>query len=127
MGWSNHPPGATSAPRRSSDSAAAGRAYANGDPTPAIAPAVVVQRRKSRRERSGIQAILNAGGCFRLHNTMLPKPPFACELSNEDELAMFDNLRPRLNGVWDALTDCDERTYTSVVIPSMTLDQRELK
>ena len=40
---------------------------------------------------------------------------------------MFDNLKPRLDGVWDALTDCDERTYTSVVVPSMTLDQRELK
>ncbi len=58
---------------------------------------------------------------------MLPKPPFACDLSSEDELAIFDNLKPRLDGVWDALTDCDERTYTSVVIPSMTLDQRELR
>ena len=58
---------------------------------------------------------------------MLPKPPFACDLSSEDELAIFDNLKPRLDGVWDALTDCDERTYTSVVIPSMTLDQRELQ
>jgi hypothetical protein len=57
---------------------------------------------------------------------MLPKPPFACDLSSEDELAIFENLKPRLDGVWDALTDCDERTYTSVVIPSMTLDQREL-
>ena len=58
---------------------------------------------------------------------MLPKPPFACDLSSEDELAMFENLKPRLDGVWDSLTDCDERTYTSVVVPSMTLDQRELK
>ena len=40
---------------------------------------------------------------------------------------MFENLKPRLDGVWDSLTDCDERTYTSVVVPSMTLDQRELK
>jgi len=58
---------------------------------------------------------------------MLPKPPFACDLSNEDEIAIFDDLKSRLAGVWDSLTDCDERTYTSVVIPSMTLDQRELR
>jgi hypothetical protein len=58
---------------------------------------------------------------------MLPKPPFACDLPLERELAVFESLKPRLDGVWDALTDCDERTYTSVVVPSMTLDQRELK
>ncbi len=58
---------------------------------------------------------------------MLPKPPFACDLPLERELAVFESLKPRLAGVWDALTDCDERTYTSVVVPSMTLDQRELK
>jgi hypothetical protein len=58
---------------------------------------------------------------------MLPKPPFACDLPIEHELSIFDSLKPRLAGVWDSLTDCDERAYTSVVIPSMTLDQRELK
>jgi hypothetical protein len=58
---------------------------------------------------------------------MLPKPPYACDLPLERELAVFESLKPRLGGVWDALTDCDERAYTSVVVPSMTLDQRELR
>jgi hypothetical protein len=27
---------------------------------------------------------------------MIPKPPFACDLSLEDELAAFERLKPRL-------------------------------
>ena len=59
--------------------------------------------------------------------SMIPKPPFACDLSLEDELAAFERLKPRLGEVWSALTASDDRSYTSVVVPSMTLDQSELR
>jgi hypothetical protein len=58
---------------------------------------------------------------------MIPKPPFPCDLSLEDEIAAFELLKPRLAQVWSALTASDDRSYTSVVVPSMTLDQSELK
>ena len=58
---------------------------------------------------------------------MIPKPPFACNLSLEDEIAAFERLKPRLAEIWSALTASDDRTYTSVVVPSMTLDQSELR
>lgn len=58
---------------------------------------------------------------------MIPKPPFPCDLSLEEELAAFESLKPRLAEVWSALTASDDRGYTSVVVPSMTLDQRELR
>ena len=59
--------------------------------------------------------------------SMIPKPPFACDLSLEDELAAFERLKPRLAEIWSALTASDDRSYTSVVVPSMTLDQSELR
>ena len=59
--------------------------------------------------------------------SMIPKPPFACSLSLEDELAGFERLKPRLAEIWSALTASDDRSYTSVVVPSMTLDQSELR
>jgi hypothetical protein len=58
---------------------------------------------------------------------MIPKPPFACDLSLDQELAAFEQLKPRLAQIWTALTASDDRPYTSVVVPSMTLDQSELR
>jgi PGM1 C-terminal domain len=58
---------------------------------------------------------------------MIPKPPFASDLSLDDELGAFELLKPRLAQVWSALTASDDRGYTSVVVPSMTLDQNELR
>ena len=58
---------------------------------------------------------------------MIPKPPFANTLSLDEELAAFERLKPRLAEIWSALTAADDRSYTSVVIPSMTLDQSELR
>ena len=58
---------------------------------------------------------------------MIPKPPFACDLSLDEELAAFELLKPRLAQIWSALTASDDRSYTSVVVPSMTLDQSELR
>lgn len=58
---------------------------------------------------------------------MIPKPPFAADLTLEAEVAAFRELQPRLLTVWEALTMRDEEPHTSVVVPSMTLDQSELK
>jgi hypothetical protein len=48
-------------------------------------------------------------------------------LSLEQEIAAFRELQPRLLSVWDALTMRDEEPHTSVVVPSLTLDQTELR
>jgi hypothetical protein len=58
---------------------------------------------------------------------VIPKPPFADDLTLEQELAAFEQLKPRLNAVWDLLVAREELPATSVVVPSFTLDQEELK
>src|SRR6185295_506621 len=49
------------------------------------------------------------------------------DLTPEAEIAGFRELQPRLQAVWDALMMRDEEPHTSVVVPSMTLDQSELR
>jgi hypothetical protein len=49
------------------------------------------------------------------------------DLTLEAEIAAFRELQPRLVTVWEALTLRDEEPHTAVVVPSMTLDQSELK
>jgi hypothetical protein len=58
---------------------------------------------------------------------MIPKPPFLKDLTPEREVAEFEALKPRLAEVWDAIMMRDEVPHTSVVVPSLTLDQSELK
>jgi hypothetical protein len=58
---------------------------------------------------------------------VIPKPPFACDLHPETEIAAFDALKPRLADLWSAIFPGDEEHYTSVVVPSLTLDQGELR
>jgi hypothetical protein len=58
---------------------------------------------------------------------MTPKPPFPWELSLEQEIAAFERLKPRLHTIWDVLMNRDEEPHTSVVVPSLTLDQSELR
>ncbi|HVR96810.1 MAG TPA: peptide ligase PGM1-related protein [Thermoanaerobaculia bacterium] len=58
---------------------------------------------------------------------MQPKPPFATELDPETEIAEFRRLQIQFPDIWNALTLRDEEPHTSVVVPSMTLDQSELK
>jgi hypothetical protein len=58
---------------------------------------------------------------------MIPKPPFAKDLTLEQEMAEFERLKPRLKEVWNVLTMREEEPHTSVVVPSLTLDQSELK
>lgn len=57
---------------------------------------------------------------------MIPKPPFASDLTRERELLAFESLKPRLSTLWNALSAREEEPYTSIVIPSMTLDGAEL-
>ena len=58
---------------------------------------------------------------------MIPKPPFAKDLALEQEVAEFEKLKPRLKEVWNVLTMAEEEPHTSVVVPSLTLDQSELR
>ena len=58
---------------------------------------------------------------------VIPKPPFAKDLTLEQEIAEFERLKPRLKEVWNVLTMREEEPHTSVVVPSLTLDQSELK
>jgi hypothetical protein len=57
---------------------------------------------------------------------LIPKPPFARDLPLEKEIEEFQALKPRLESLWNALSAREEEPYTSVVIPSLTLDQAEL-
>ncbi len=58
---------------------------------------------------------------------MIPRPPFASALTLDQELAEFESLKPRLAEVWDLISGRDDQPHTSVVVPSLTLDQAEMK
>jgi hypothetical protein len=58
---------------------------------------------------------------------VIPKPPFACDLTLEDEIRRFDALKPRLRDLWSAVFPGDEAAYTSVVVPSLTFDEDVLQ
>jgi hypothetical protein len=58
---------------------------------------------------------------------VIPKPPFAKDLTLEQEIAEFEALKPRLAEVWNVLTMREEEPHTSVIVPSLTLDQSELR
>ena len=58
---------------------------------------------------------------------MIPKPPFPADLTLESEIEAFEALRPRLQELWDTIMNREEEPHTSVVVPSLTLDQAELK
>lgn len=53
---------------------------------------------------------------------MIPRPPFASQLSLEEELAGFERLKPRLARVWDSLVADSTTACTTVVVPSLTLE-----
>ena len=67
----------------------------------------------------GFSDIVGRGTCFRNHH-FLPTSP-----SRRSGRA-FERLKPRLASLWSALSARQEEPYTSVVIPSMTLDSTEL-
>lgn len=58
---------------------------------------------------------------------MIPHPPFASELTLADELERFELLKPRLREVWNLLAQDEDAPTTTVVVPSLTLDQHELE
>jgi hypothetical protein len=58
---------------------------------------------------------------------VIPKPPFPADFDPTTEIAAFHDLQTRLGSVWKALTMADEESHTSVVVPSLTLDQSELR
>jgi len=45
----------------------------------------------------------------------------------EDEVSRFERLKPRLQEMWDTILNREEEPHTSVVVPSLTLDQAELR
>src|SRR3990172_990788 len=57
---------------------------------------------------------------------MIPKPPFPWELTPEREIKEFEHLKLRLAGLWHDVFARDDQSYTSVVVPSFSLDPREL-
>jgi hypothetical protein len=46
--------------------------------------------------------------------------------AEELEIAAFDRLKPQLERLWDSVFPGDEEAYTSVVVPSLTLDAGEM-
>jgi len=58
---------------------------------------------------------------------VIPKPPFPWDLTLEQEAVDFEKLKPRLQTMWEVLMNREEEAHTSVVVPSLTLDQAELK
>jgi PGM1 C-terminal domain len=58
---------------------------------------------------------------------VIPNPPFARDLSLEDERTRFRALQSRLQAVWDGVIGHNDQPSTSVVVPSFTLDQDELR
>ena len=58
---------------------------------------------------------------------MTPLPPSPAELTLEDEVSRFERLKPRLQQMWDTIQNRAEEPHTSVVVPSLTLDQAELR
>ena len=51
---------------------------------------------------------------------MFPRPPFGWELTEAQEIAGFEALKPRLAPLWNAIYATEEEPYTSVVVPSMS-------
>lgn len=48
------------------------------------------------------------------------------ETAEEIEIAAFERLKPRLAALWDSVFPGDEEAYTSVIVPSLTLDPGEM-
>jgi pheganomycin biosynthesis PGM1-like protein len=58
---------------------------------------------------------------------MIPQPPLPADLTLEEEISQFERLKPRLQEMWDTILNREEEPHTSVVVPSLTLDQAELR
>ncbi|HEY3052196.1 MAG TPA: peptide ligase PGM1-related protein, partial [Thermoanaerobaculia bacterium] len=50
-----------------------------------------------------------------------------CQVPAEDfEIAAFDRLKPQLEQLWDVVFPGDDQAYTSVIVPSLTLDADQM-
>jgi hypothetical protein len=58
---------------------------------------------------------------------VIPQPPLPADLTLEEEVSQFERLKPRLQEMWDTILNREEEPHTSVVVPSLTLDQAELR
>src|SRR5690242_20056775 len=52
----------------------------------------------------------------------------ACSIPTAEELEIqaFDRLKPELNRLWDVVFPGDDQAYTSVIVPSLTLDPAQM-
>src|SRR5215831_6611366 len=57
---------------------------------------------------------------------MIPKPPFAWELTPEAEEAAYARLQAGLPDLWAKVFPRDDEPYTTVIVPSLTLEPEEL-
>jgi hypothetical protein len=57
---------------------------------------------------------------------VIPKPPFSWDLTPDREAEEFARLRESLARFWGETFPADDKPYTSVVVPSFTLDSSEL-
>ena len=56
---------------------------------------------------------------------MHPHPQIRWDLSHEEEARAFEALKPRLARLWEDVFPKDDEPYTSVVVPSVTLDDED--
>ena len=52
--------------------------------------------------------------------------PLLHDTEEEIEIGAFERLKPRLASLWDSVFPGDEEAYTSVIVPSLTLDPAEM-
>ena len=52
--------------------------------------------------------------------------PTDVRLDEETEIEAFERLKPRLGKLWDTVFPGDQEAYTSVIVPSLTLDEEEM-
>lgn len=57
---------------------------------------------------------------------MTPHPPIPWDLTPEQELEAFERLKPRLAALWREVFPRDDEPYTSVIVPSISVDPAEL-
>ena len=53
-------------------------------------------------------------------------PTLAAPPADEFEIAAFERLKPQLEKLWDVVFPGDDSAYTSVIVPSLTLDVEEM-
>ncbi len=62
------------------------------------------------------------GGASRAHRAMEGRPPIRWDFTPDEEIRAFDALKPRLAALWAEIFPKDDEPYTSVIVPSVTLD-----